>query len=162
MSYIDATGALAKIAAWRDALKVGPELLLDVEVGKMQNRAVELVPKRTGNLARILEAPDAVEKKSEQVKNRTRWRFGFLTAEAQRKGFYSVFDEFGTKGYQAGEQRRAGVDKKGRQRVQRVKRTIPARRAQPFMRPAAIEFWKRITTLGLKPMLRAGGKLKVE
>lgn len=143
---IEATGALRKLQALRDGLSPATEALVDEKVREMQDTAVGLVPRRTGLVADTLASSDAIDKK--MVDGKLTWFFGFLTAQAKRDAWYWRFIEFGTRGYEKGERRRAGVDRKGRIRLKRIKRAIPARKAQPFMRPAYILFKQAMARVG--------------
>ena len=156
MSHIEATGLLRRIGRTRDGLAPAVEKAVDGKVKEMQATAVQLVPKRTGNLAELLAGDDAIEKKRQGGK--VSWRFGFLSAEAKRKGWYWRFVEFGTRGYEKGEQRRAGVDKHGRRRTQKVARRVPPRKAQPYLRPAMILFRQKLARLGVRGILEAALK----
>lgn len=128
---------------------------------EMQDVAVQLVPKRTGKTAALLASADAVgpletagkkrgkaaSGETEDADKATFVAFGFRTKELQRAGYKALWLEFGNKAYAAGDNRRAGKDKKGKQRFSKVKRAIPARPARPFMRPAAILMRKRLQEL---------------
>lgn len=93
----------------REAMEAGAETV--------RQAAIRLVPRDTGNLARILAEPRAVGRKSGGFKTEV----GFRTKRQRRDGWYAGFVEFGTKGSPGGRRRR---------------RRIPPRRAQPFLRPA--------------------------
>lgn len=92
----------------REAMEAGAETV--------RQAAIRLVPRDTGNLARILAEPRAVGRKSGGFKTEV----GFRTKRQRRDGWYAGFVEFGTKGSPGGRRRRR----------------IPPRRAQPFLRPA--------------------------
>ncbi len=113
--------------------KMQREVKAELQVGAraVQRDAVAMVPVRTGNLKKILASPQAVRirKKGLQVV------FGITGVKAARDGFYGRFVEFGTKGYRRKERRRSGTYE-GRVQYRRLKRNVPARPAQPFMRPA--------------------------
>ncbi len=146
MSRIDATAVLDKLQRLKTGLGPAVEDLIDEKVREMQDTAVGLAPRRTGNLADTLARPDAIEKTLDEGK--VRWRFGFLTEEAKQRAWYWYFVEFGTRAYQAGQRRSAGVDAKGRRRFSKVSRNVPARRAQPYLRPAFILFKQAVERLG--------------
>ncbi len=105
---------------------------LKLSVAAVQATAIRLAPVDTGNLREALADPRAIGIRDAGM----RVEFGFRTKAIQRKAFYAPFVEFGTKGYQAGDHRRSGTDRHGRQLYKRVRRFVPARPAQPFMRPA--------------------------
>lgn len=105
---------------------------LDQCVRMIQTTAIALVPVRTGNLRRALSSPQAIGRRDKGL----RVEFGFRTKSIQRKAFYAPFVEYGTKGYNPGDRRVSGRDKRGRQQFKKVKRFVPARPARPFMRPA--------------------------
>jgi HK97 gp10 family phage protein len=96
----------------------------------------------------VIGGPDAFEKKVDEVSGTMQWRFGFITEAQKRAAWYWRFVEFGTKGYTPGQQRRAGFDKRGRQKFRKIRRFIPRRVAQPFLRPAIIEMQRRIEAQG--------------
>lgn len=98
----------------------------------VQTDAVAMAPERTGNLKKLLSRRSAIRirKKGLQVV------FGITGAKAGRDGFYARFVEFGTKGYSPGERRRSGTSASGGVQTKRIKRNVPPRKAQPFMRPA--------------------------
>jgi hypothetical protein len=151
VSHVEVRGLRRRIQEARAALPGTVEAVIDAEVAKMQETAVGLVPRRSGKLAELLERSDAIEKTIEG--GVIRWRFGFLSEQAKREGWYWRFVERGTRGYQAGSVRQAGVDKHGRRRQRRVKRTVPARRAQPFLGPALVLFKQAIGDRGVKAFL---------
>jgi HK97 gp10 family phage protein len=117
------------------------------------DRAAANVPRDTGRLAEILQSPEAVD-----AQPRALLVYAGITKLARAKyrgikhvkhgsddrlhseGVYAVFVEYGTKGHSRGEVSNPGVDrrsKSGRRRKgRRVKRGVPARPAQPFLRPA--------------------------
>lgn len=123
----------------RRALKELPEEVtkdlvatLDFGIRSIQATAINRAPYRTGNLRKALAQPSAIGKRDKGL-----WvEFGFRTKQIQKMAFYAPFVEFGTKGYNAGDERLSGVDRHGRPRYKRIRRFIPARPAQPFMRPA--------------------------
>jgi hypothetical protein len=105
-------------------------------VEDIQAEAVARVPRRTGNLAQVLASPEMIIERN---------RGGFpasivyvyaFTPATYRRGYYAYFVEYGTKGYSAGERRRAGKTATGYQKWKKVRRNIPAHPAQPFLRPA--------------------------
>lgn len=135
MSHIAGLDTLkAKLASLDEY--VGKRLDDAVEEGarQMQQDLVSLAPHRTGKLKSLMASDDALRVR--QRAGRRQVSVGFNTAEMKKAGFMYFFVETGTKGYEAGWQRSAGRDKKGRKRYRRVRRNIPARPAQPFFRPA--------------------------
>ncbi|MEL6375053.1 MAG: HK97 gp10 family phage protein [Pseudomonadota bacterium] len=126
-------------AKFRRALKRLPEHArkevaddLMVSARDVQVIAISLVPMRTGNLATLLASPRAIGKREKGM----RVEFGFRTAALRRDGWYAHFVEHGTKGYSAGDVRLSGVSRSGLGRYKKVNRDVPARPAQPFIRPA--------------------------
>lgn len=110
------------------------EMVVRAGARHLQQQIVSRVPVNTGNLRQHLGAEDAVAFK--QSAGGLTATVGFLTPEAKKKSFYAFFLEYGTKGYTAGETRKAGKTKAGKQRFQKVKRGVPPRPARPFFRPA--------------------------
>jgi HK97 gp10 family phage protein len=151
MSYIEVSGLRRRIQEARDRLTSAAAEVIEAEVRKMQETAVALVPRRTGKLAELLASDEAIERTVAQ--GAATWRFGFLSERAKREGWYWRFVEMGTRGYEAGSVRQAGIDKYGRQRQRRVKRSVPARRAQPFMGPALVLFKQAMADRGVKAFL---------
>ena len=98
----------------------------------VQQTAIALAPRRTGQLHDALADPRAIGVRDKGMEV----EFGFRTKAIQKKAFYAPFVEFGTKGYSPGDYRKSGVDRHGRQLYKRIKRNIPPRPARPFMRPA--------------------------
>ncbi len=99
----------------------------------VQATAVALAPEDTGNLKRALASKGALGKRE----NGMRVEFGLRTRRLQKKAFYAPFVEFGTKGYEAGSVRVSG--RKGRNGAayfKGVDKSVPARPARPFLRPA--------------------------
>ena len=150
----------AKLRALGQSLPARLREANDQGAREMQEIAVQLVPKRTGKTAALLASDEAVGPLVQKSKGRGRRGggdtpaegadyvvFGFRTPELQRAGFKAFWLEFGNKAHAKGESRRAGKDKQGRQRFQKVKRAVPARAAQPFMRPAAILMRERLRQL---------------
>jgi HK97 gp10 family phage protein len=142
-------------------LQPAVEATVDAEIKKLQSNTASLVPRRTGKLAELLVRDDAIEKT--KVGGVITWRFGFLSKQAKREAWYWRFVEYGTRGYEKGTRRPAGVDKRGRLRDRAVKRFIPPRRAQPFVRPALILFKQAVARLDVRTMLQGrapwyGGK----
>jgi hypothetical protein len=101
---------------------------------QMQTDMVSYAAVRRGTLRSLLASGEAL--RIRQRRGGLEASVGFLTARMKKRGFMYFFVETGTKGYEAGWQRNAGKDKRGRKRYQRVRRRIPARPAKPFFRPA--------------------------
>lgn len=126
---------VARLDAYDAAVKRNmDEMVVRAGARYMQEQIVSRVPVRRGNLRSYLSAAEAVAFK--QGASGLTATVGFLTPAAKKKTFYAFFVEYGTKGYTAGESRRAGKAKNGRQRFQKLKRSVPARPARPFFRPA--------------------------
>lgn len=100
----------------------------------VQINAVQNAPVRTGRLRRALAAEAAL--KMQDIAERRSFRITYGLFKEADAPFYGPMVEFGTKGYQPGDKRRGGTDKQGRARMRTVNRTIPARAARPYLRPA--------------------------
>lgn len=152
-SHLHTTGA------WKRAVAKLPktseyELVIALErsIRQVQRTAVTLAPKDTGRLRLALMAPGAVGKS----KRGMRVEFGLRTKALQRRAFYAPFVEYGTKAYQAGGYRLRGVGRNGLGRYRKVRVNVPARPAQPFLRPALrinIPFWQREIRAALRRAL---------
>lgn len=106
---------------------------LDKSIRMVQASAVAFAPSDTGNLKRTLAMKGAIGKRDGGL----RVEFGLRTRRLQKKAFYASFVEFGTKGYRAGSVRVSGrKGKNGAAYFKGVDKDIPARPAQPFLRPA--------------------------
>jgi len=114
------------------------------EVHKMQADAVALMPARTGKGKATLASPEAIKRDKSPDTGGSRFTFGFITPAMKKAAFYLFWVEFGTKGYDVGETRNAGKDKRGKLRKRKAGRRVPARRAQPFFRPAFMMFVRRM------------------
>ncbi|MDZ4843864.1 MAG: hypothetical protein SH859_17210 [Hyphomicrobium aestuarii] len=119
------------------------------EVVACQAEAVDLCPVHTGKARSLLAAPSAVRRVGKGASAR-------VVFAAPSGAYYLKFVEFGTKAYVPGVNRRAGKDKRGKQRFRKVSRGVPARRAYPFFRPAVANMFVRLrrgrnlrTVLGL-------------
>lgn len=126
---------------------------------KMQSDMVAIAPRRTGKLRSLLASNDAL--RVIRSRGKTRAEVGFRTPAMRKAGFMYFFVETGTKGYEAGWQRRAGTDKRGRKRYQRIKRRVPARPAQPFFRPALVNLQRNMARLRKEAWARAAGDMLV-
>lgn len=152
---------LAKLQGRLDRLQELAKDRLDkaVETGGRQMREdmVALAPSRTGNLRAVLGSEDAL--KFKKGSKGLEVSVGFVSKKLKRDAFYALFVETGTKGYVAGQTRAAGTDKKGRKRVQRIKRNIPARPAQPFFRPALANLKRNMDKLRKEAWAKAAGDM---
>jgi hypothetical protein len=117
---------------------------LEPEAQTAQKEAADLVPVRTGRGRETILSPDAIKVDRSPDTGGKRVTFGFITKAMQDAAFYLFWVEFGTKGYNAGDQRSAGVDNKGRRRFRKIKTYVPARPAQPFFRPAIANLMVRL------------------
>lgn len=124
----------SKLSRLDELVKARLDAAIERGAKQMQADMVDLAPKRTGKLRSLIASDEFV--RITRAKGETKAQVGFRTAALKKAGFMYFFVETGTKGYEAGWQRNAGRDKRGRKRYQRVKRNIPARPAQPFFRPA--------------------------
>lgn len=121
------------------------DAMLDEEVRRLQQETADLVPVDTGRGRDAILSPEAIRKEPGRgAGGSARWTFGFITRRLRDQAYYLFWVEFGTKAYEPGDQRSSGVDKRGRRRFRRIKRRIPARRAQPFFRPAVAAFMRRM------------------
>lgn len=137
----------SSLTTYEEAFKAKLGEIVGEEIKTLQRDTVDLIPERTGQLRRAF--GDATAIKQEKVRGEAggwRYRYGLVTKELQRQGYYGLWVEFGRKSYQKGDERKAGKTKNGRQRHARVKRAIGAARAEPFIRPAFILFQRRMAT----------------
>jgi len=117
---------------------------LEDEAKAAQKEAADLVPVHTGRGRDALLMPEAIKVDRSRDTGGKRVTFGFITKAMRDAAFYLFWVEFGTKGYQVGDQRSSGVDKRGRKRFRKMKRHVPARPAQPFFRPAIANLMVRL------------------
>lgn len=115
-----------------EAIRAGVAKAIEESIKDVQRRAVALAPVDTGNLRDTLASKQAIGFKEKGM----RAEFGLRTKSIRKRAYYAHMVEFGTKGYKAGDKRRSGKTAKGKDRMQRVNKDVPARPAQPFMRPA--------------------------
>jgi len=147
---------------FRSALRHLPEVSraeiasgLDRTARAIQSTAIALAPLDTGRLRRALAAKGAIGRRRKGLEV----EFGFRTKSLQKKAFYAPFVEFGTKAYAKGDFRFRGVSDGGRYRKMRV--AVPARRAQPFFRPAVaanMNLWRREMRAALQRALRRAAR----
>lgn len=134
----------AKLSTFEVLVRQGVEGMLRAEVEACQKEAADLAPVNTGKLRAALLSKDAIKEGRSRDTGGLQITFGFITTAQRKMAFHGFWVEFGTKAYERGERRDAGVDKHGRKRKRRVRRTIPARRAQPFFRPAVANLLVRL------------------
>lgn len=115
-----------------ETIRAGVAAAIEESIKDVQRRAVALAPVDTGNLRDTLASKQAIGIKDKGM----RAEFGLRTKSIRKRAYYAHFVEFGTKGYKAGDKRLSGKTAKGKDRYQRVSTDVPARPAQPFMRPA--------------------------
>jgi len=139
MSYIDIAGTKAVLEQLGKRMDERMFEAMIEEVKATQAEAVSLIPRKTGRTAAELAKDEAIQIDREKREI----LFGFLTKQ-QQTVWWAFILEFGRNGYAAGGTRRAGKDKKGRQRFQKVKRAIGRMEARPFMRPAAANMSRRM------------------
>lgn len=145
MSEILGTDVLvAKLDTFDRAFAEFMEARIGDEMLALQKETAELIPVDEGIGRDTILKPEAIAMTQSKGGRGKSWAFGFLTPAMKKAAFYLFFVEFGTKGYEPKQERSAGVYKNGRRRFQRIKRRIPARRAQPFFRPAVANFLARI------------------
>lgn len=128
--------AKAKLAAYEQALAVRMADVVARGAKEAQKLVVAGIPAKTGRARLALSEASAVEVRQTRDGRNAYAMFGPLTKDLQKKTYYLFFVEFGTKGYEAGSSRKAGKDRRGKEREQKVKRRIPARPARPFFRTA--------------------------
>ena len=135
MSGILGLAALdARLKTYEESVAKRLDAAVATAARQMQKDLVSLVPVRTGRLRAGLASDEAV--KIDNQGGRTTAQVGFITKRLQKEHFTAYFVEFGNKAYQKGTRRSAGKDKKGRRVDRKVTRTVPARPARPFWRPA--------------------------
>lgn len=118
---------------------------LEGAVRDLQQTTAGMAPARTGTARSGILSPDAIRFEKAKGSSKSRWTFGLALTNAQGRLTFKLFwVEFGTKGYERGGERRAGRDKRGRLRTQRMKRRVPARPAHPFFRPAVAQFMVKL------------------
>ncbi len=152
---------IAKLSALEELVCDGLETDMDEEISATQQEMADNVPVDTGRGRETILKDEARLKIITPSNGSVQWRLGFLTKAMQAAAFHLFWVEFGTKGYQPGEKRNAGFDKRGRRRKKKVKRFVPARPAQPFFRPAASNFIRRVAQKRNWAKLVAGAKEKI-
>lgn len=161
------------------------EVLIDA--GQLiQQTAVTLVPRDSGNLAEVLNRPEGIKIDTAAI----RLEVGLITPQQKKDGWYAHFVEFGTKGYKAGWKRIAGRTRAGkgirrategtaqfdpnnpRARIlggtakwRTVNRDVPARPARPFLRPAMEMNFDKLRELHKQALIRSvlrGGRVLIK
>jgi HK97 gp10 family phage protein len=127
-------------------------IALEQSIRAVQRTAVTLAPVYTGRLRGALTAQSAIgrSRKGLQVE------FGLRTKALQKRAFYAPFVEYGTQAYSQGAFRFRGQGRNGLGRYRKIKVNIPARPAQPFLRPAIrinIPFWQKQVRAALRRAL---------
>ncbi len=160
MSHVAGLEAVKAKLARLDSL-VAKRLDAAVEAGARQMRAdmVALAPARTGRLRRLLASDEALG--LIRRGGSLRAEVGFRTRNLRKQGYVYYFVETGTKGYEAGSRRSAGYDKRGRKRYARIRRTVPARPAQPFFRPALVNLKRNMARLRKEAWAKAAADMMV-
>lgn len=125
-----------KLTTFEVLTRQGVEDMMRAEVEACKREVLDLVPVDTGQLKEALSSSDAIKESRSRDTGGLALAFGFNTTAQKKMDYYGFWVEFGTKAYDKGARRDAGVDKHGRKRKRRIKRRVPARRAQPFFRPA--------------------------
>lgn len=145
-SFVDGADVInAKLKGFDETFAQYMDARLEEEVLALQQRTADGVPVHTGESRAAVMSPDAIQRKPRRGGALAQWIFGLANTRAMAKITYKLFwVEFGTKGYQKGDKRTSGVTRGGRQRTSKIKRNIPARPAQPFFRPAVVEFMVRL------------------
>jgi len=152
---------IAKLNLFEELVAADLETSIDEEIRNAQQEMADNVPVHTGRGRETILRDEARLKIITPSNGTVQWRLGFLTKSMQAAAYYLYWVEFGTKGYSPGDQRAAGFDKRGRRRKQKVKRFIPARMAQPWFRPAAANFIRRVIERRSWAKLVVGAKEKV-
>lgn len=140
MSEVVGVEALkAKLTAFDDALKAEMQKKLPELGRRQQELLVEVTPRssserRGTHLRDLLAGSEAVKVSDGKVE------VGFVTLSLQKQGFYSLWLHFGRKGYEAGDKRRAGKDRRGKQRERKITRRIGAMAARLFFQVAFLRF----------------------
>lgn len=135
---------IAKLELFEESVIADKEAMLDAEIRVAQQEMADNIPVFTGRGRETMLKDEARLKIVTPSNGSVQWRLGFLTKAMQAAAYYLYWVEFGTKGYSPGDQRDAGFDKRGRRRKQKVRRYIPAHPAQPWFRPAAANFIRRV------------------
>jgi HK97 gp10 family phage protein len=126
MSQVKNAGKLRrKLKRFPDEMTNGIKVELEEGIKLIQAEAVRRVPVDEGDLKKLLGSKAAVGKKDKGLA----WQFGLRTGKLREQGFYALFVEYGTKGFN-------GTDARGRQI------SIPAQPERPFMRPAFAKYRK--------------------
>ncbi len=110
----------------------------------LQREVVARVPRRTGKLAEVFASPDAIQ--PSRIGG-GKVVYGLVTPALWKRGYYARFVEYGTKGYRKGGFREEIDKKTGKLKRRKIRRDIPARRAQPFFRPGVDAAKPQIRTL---------------
>lgn len=135
------------LTAYDENVKKAIEAKLPEYAGWMQDELVASMPvsksERRGSHLRDLLAEDQA-KKIITGKGKVTAEVGFVTRDLQKRGYYSIWVERGRKEYRAGEYRRAGKDKRGKQRHQRMKRNIGAMQGRLVFQTAFLRFQDRM------------------
>lgn len=129
---------------FEDEVAFGIEGAVEAEVLEMQKQVGADVAVDTGEGRQALLSDEAIKVEKSPDGPGKRVVYGLVTPALLKKAFHLFWIEFGTKGYNAGEQRIAGKSKTGKQKFKKVKRTVPPRPAQPFWRPAEANMWRRL------------------
>lgn len=133
-----------KLSRFEDDVASNIDTAIETEVLAMQVEAAQLVPVDTGKGQAAIMDPQAVRIGESPDGPGRRIIFGLDPKPIARRAYHLFWVEFGTKAAAGGTERAAGYDKKGRKRWRKVKRSVPARPAQPFWRPAEANMWRRL------------------
>ena len=157
---------LRKFGELPNAVAKGLDDALGAEVLRLQQDAVDLIPERTGNGKAVLARPEAIKHDKSPDTGGSRFTFGFITPALRKAAYYLFWVEFGTKGHPAGEALKPGKTPRGgkgtlSKKVQKRKRAVPARRAQPFFRQAVAMFSRRFAQKKALEQIAEGAKRAV-
>jgi len=119
-----------------------PQLARDLQAEMVANTPIGTSGRRGYHLRDLLAEEQAVAVKT--TKTGVTAEVGFVTRDLQKRGFYAMWVERGRKAYAKGDYRRAGKDKRGKQREQKIKRNIGAMAPRLFMQMAFLRFRDRM------------------
>ena len=119
-----------------------PALAKEFQADLVSVTPVSTSQRRGYHLRDLLAEEQAVSVKT--TKGKTTAEVGFITTDLKRRGFYAMWAERGRKAYHKGDKRRAGKDKQGRQREQKIKRNVGAMAGRLFFQMAFLRFQQRM------------------
>jgi len=123
-SYVKVSRVRRLLRTYPEAVREPIRKVITDTADQILNEATLRAPIRTGRLRRSLSKSIARDGLTVKV--------GQLRKRASEKAFYGKFIEYGTRGYQNGSVRRA----QGSRTTKIIRRSVPARNAEPFLQPA--------------------------